>query len=74
MSNPDATPARSPSAEMLSYAEAATFLGLCVGTLYSMVHCQRIPHVRLGPRLVRFSKTDLGSWLATNAVAARGAK
>ncbi len=42
---------------ILSYDDAAEFLGICKGTLYALVSQRRIPHVRIGPRLVRF-RTD----------------
>ena len=48
---------------LLTYQEAAEYLGLKVSTLYSMVHKGRVPHRRLGRRLVRFSKLELDVWL-----------
>jgi excisionase family DNA binding protein len=57
--------------EMLSYPEAARVLGLALGTLYAMVHQRRIPHVRLGPRLVRFRRNELDAWLADRSVPER---
>jgi len=55
----------------ISYAAAAGLLGLPRGTLYWLVAEKRIPHIRLGRRLVRFSKRDLHQWLADHAVAAQ---
>jgi excisionase family DNA binding protein len=46
-------------------------LGLKPGTLYCLVAQSRIPHVRLGPRLVRFSRTALQAWIAERAVEPR---
>ena len=57
------------SGDLVGYKVAAAILSVPVGTLYSWVHQRRIPYVRLGPRLVRFSKRDLARWLATRAVA-----
>lgn len=54
--------------ELISYQEAALFLGLPIGTLYSLVSQKRIPHKRFGNRLVRFSKTELGDWIQVNSV------
>jgi excisionase family DNA binding protein len=48
---------------LLTYAQAATQLGLKPGTLYSMVSRKEIPHIRLGPRLVRFDEDDLCRWI-----------
>jgi excisionase family DNA binding protein len=63
-----APPARS---EMLSYREAARLLGLPVGTLYTLVHTRRVPHVRLGGRLVRFSRLELERWVNERIVPER---
>jgi excisionase family DNA binding protein len=52
----------------LTYDEAARYLGVPKGTLYSLVSTQRIPHVRMGRRLVRFRKADLEAWLAAHRV------
>ena len=58
--------------EMLSYDQAAEFLGLPKGTLYAMVSARRIPHVGPGPRLVRFRLGDLQAWVRSRVVAAQG--
>ena len=60
------------ASQMLTYRQAATFLGVPVGTLYAWVHTRAIPHVRLGPRLVRFSRSNLLAWVDARAVAAKG--
>jgi excisionase family DNA binding protein len=52
----------------LSYKEAADFLGITVGTLYSLVSHKGIPHHRIGKRLVRFSKAELQRWLERKAI------
>ncbi len=54
--------------EMISYAEASEFLGVPVGTLYAWVHARRIPHIRLGSRMVRFRLDALKEWVATRDV------
>jgi excisionase family DNA binding protein len=59
------------SCDLLTYVEAAKFLSLPVGTLYAWVDARRIPHFRLGIRLVRFSRVALEEWLAERTVAAR---
>lgn len=53
---------------MLTYRQVAAFLGVPLGTLYSWVHANRIPHVRFGPRLVRFSRGQVLSWVAKRSV------
>ena len=50
--------------DLLTYAEAARVLNLKLGTLYALVAQGRVPHVRLGRRLVRFSRTELDRWLS----------
>lgn len=56
------------STEFLSYKEAAYYLNLPIGTVYALVSQKRIPHVRLGNRLVRFSKEELRKWVASNSI------
>lgn len=56
--------------EMLNYPEAARIIGVPIGTLYSWVGRRQIPHVRLGPRLVRFQRCELDAWLAQKHVPA----
>ena len=51
--------APSDTTDMLTYADLQRLLALPLGTLYSMVARKRIPHVRLGPRIVRFKKSGL---------------
>jgi len=55
--------------DLVGYEQAAAILGVPVGTLYAWVHYRRVPHVRLGRRLVKFSRVGLGRWLADRAVA-----
>ncbi|MCB9026760.1 MAG: helix-turn-helix domain-containing protein [Bdellovibrionaceae bacterium] len=50
--------------EIINYNTAAEFLGIKIGTLYSMVSRKEIPHIRLSPRLVSFSKQVLSDWLS----------
>ncbi len=59
------------TAEMMSYDDAAKYLRMQKGTLYCMVSRRRIPHVRLGPRLVRFRRADLEAWLEARSVGCR---
>ncbi len=53
---------------MLTYQQAASMIGVPVGTLYAWVHNRAIPHVRLGARLVRFRRGDLRQWLEERTV------
>lgn len=62
------TPGTSSGAR-LGYAAAAAYLGVTVGTLRSMVHRGTVPHLRYGPRQVRFDRQDLDRWLDDRRVA-----
>lgn len=48
---------------LINYKKAAEFLDMPMGTLYALVHQKRIPHVRLGNRMVRFDLEALQAWL-----------
>lgn len=56
----------------VDYSAAAQYLGLKVGTLRSMVARKQVPHIRLGPQLVRFDLAELEKWLREHSVAANG--
>jgi excisionase family DNA binding protein len=49
--------------EYLDYDQASRMLNVKKPTLYAWVSCKRIPHIRIGPRCIRFSRTELGEWL-----------
>ena len=48
--------------DLLTYAEVAKRLKVEVCTLYRWVRESRIPHVRLGTRVVRFDPAELRKW------------
>lgn len=52
----------------LTYAQTAELLGVKQGTLYAWVSRRVIPFVRLSPRVVRFRRVDLDTWLAERQV------
>ena len=54
--------------KMLNYKQTAEYLGVPVGTVYALVSQNRIPHVRLGPRFVRFPELDLQKWIEDKRV------
>jgi|HubBroStandDraft_1064217.scaffolds.fasta_scaffold506090_1 excisionase family DNA binding protein len=56
---------------LLTYSQAAEFLNIKLGTLYALVAHNRVPHIRLGKRLVRFSRHALERWLRERAVQPR---
>ena len=53
---------------MLTYSQVSELLGIKVSTLYSLVSRKRIPHVKLGRRLVRFQKDRLLEWVEDSMV------
>jgi excisionase family DNA binding protein len=57
------------NSKLLTYAEVAERIGVPIGTVYSMVCRRQIPHVRLGPRTVRFSPEAVEAWIAGRHVA-----
>ncbi len=50
------------------YEEIATEIGTKIETVYSLVSQKRIPHYRLGPRYVRFSRARVREWLESSEV------
>ena len=58
--------------KFMTYGQAAEFLEIKLGTLYALVHHRRIPHVRLGARLVRFQREELEEWIAQRSVSPTG--
>ena len=60
--------------KLVGYPETERATGLNGATLRWMVHEKRIPHIRLGPRIVRFRMSEIKAWLEEHACrpAARG--
>lgn len=56
--------------EHLGYEGAAAYIGVPIGTVRAWVARKQIPHLRLGPRLVRFAVGDLKRWLDARRVEA----
>lgn len=56
---------------LLTYREVSRRYNLPPGTLYTLVREARIPHIRLGRRLVRFRRDDVEKWLADRTVSPR---
>jgi excisionase family DNA binding protein len=48
---------------LIPVKEASAWLGIPVFTLYSWAQSQRIPHYKIGKRVL-FSKDDLKRWIA----------
>jgi excisionase family DNA binding protein len=54
--------------ELMTYDELCARYGFKRGTVYSMVHEGRIPHIRLGPRFVRFEVSAIDAWIRSHRV------
>lgn len=52
---------------ILNIQEASGYTGLSVHTLYTMVSQKRIPHIKLGRRVL-FDKGLLDEWIAKNTI------
>ena len=71
---PKRTPAPSqlapaPAHQLLwSYREFSAVSGLPLGTLYAKVFAGEVPHIRLGPRSVRFEPEVVLEWLRSRRV------
>jgi excisionase family DNA binding protein len=55
---------------LLNAAEAARLLHVPRSTLYELVRSRGLPHVRIGRRGLRFTRTDLARWVEENTFAA----
>ena len=54
--------------DIITYEQASQLLNIKVGTLYALVSQNRVPHIRLGRRLVRFDRAALQAWLRGRSV------
>jgi excisionase family DNA binding protein len=53
---------------MLTYKDVAELTNMKLGTVYALVSQRRIPHIRLGRRLVRFRRQEILDWLEAHDV------
>ena len=51
---------------LLDAAEAAKLLRVPRSTLYELVRSRGLPHVRIGDRGLRFTRSGLQTWIAEN--------
>lgn len=54
--------------EFISYNEVSKLTSIPLGTLYSYVYKNKIPHYRIGKRLVRFSRREIIEWIQGSQV------
>jgi excisionase family DNA binding protein len=51
---------------LLDAGEAARLLRVPRSTIYELVRSRGLPHVRVGERGLRFTRSDLARWVAEN--------
>lgn len=54
------------SEPLLTADEAARLLRVPRSTLYELVRSRGLPHIRIGERGLRFTRSDLDEWIAEN--------
>jgi len=57
--------------KLLTYRETSEILNIPISTLYSRVSEKTIPHVRIGPRMVRFLQSDILDLIQKSIVKAK---
>ena len=53
----------------LTYQQTSKLLEIPLATLYSKTCRKEIPHIRLGPRSVRFEYSEIMTWIKERRVA-----
>lgn len=53
--------------ELLSVEQAATYLGVRVGTIYSWAYQRKLPYYKVG-RLLKFKQSELETWITEKKV------
>jgi excisionase family DNA binding protein len=61
---PDASALNEP---LMTADEAARLLHVPRSTVYELVRSRGLPHVRIGDRGLRFTRTDLARWVGENS-------
>ncbi|HEX5762833.1 MAG TPA: helix-turn-helix domain-containing protein [Solirubrobacterales bacterium] len=56
---------------LLDASEAARLLRVPRSTLYELVRSRGLPHVRIGERGLRFTRSDLEGWVAEHSYGTR---
>jgi len=54
--------------KLLTVEQAAQILCLTTSSIYMRIARGQIPHIRLGPRTVRFDEDELLAWVQGNKV------
>ncbi len=56
--------------KLLSVDELSKFLGVTKATIYSWTSRNKIPHIKLSKRLLKFRRNDIEAWIAKRAISA----
>jgi excisionase family DNA binding protein len=54
--------------KLLSVDELSKFLGVTKATIYSWTSRNKIPHIKLSKRLLKFRANDIEAWIAKRAI------
>ena len=54
--------------KLMTYEQLCQRYGFKRGTVYSLVHEGRIPHIRLGRRFVRFDAKAIDAWIQSRSI------
>lgn len=55
--------------DVMTFAEAAAYMGLSKNYLYKLTHRRAIPHYKPQGKMIYFSRAELDQWLLSNRVA-----
>lgn len=55
--------------DTITYRDLSKITGLPEATLRALVRRRAVPHLRFGPRTVRFRVAEIEAWLASRVVA-----
>jgi excisionase family DNA binding protein len=69
----DKNTADANAVSLVGYEDAARFLCMPLGTVYSLVSKGQVPHIRISRRLVRFDLGELRAWIDARRVPAKAA-
>jgi excisionase family DNA binding protein len=56
--------------KLLSIDELSEILGVTKATIYSWTYRNKIPHIKLSKRLLKFRRNDIEAWITKRAVSA----
>jgi len=71
VSKVDLPPSDASDPEYLTYRQLSNVFNINLHTLYTLVQRNKIPHIRLGPRSVRFEPAKVREWLRKSRVKAK---